>query len=291
MPKRFTASEKWNDPWFMELSPSAKLVYLYLLDACDPAGVWTPNYRLANFSIKAEIEWDEVLEQLGDRIQEIAGGKIWIRRFVFFQCGALREACAPHRKVIELLERHGIGTEDPWIKGSACSEAQTAAPRPPMAKQTKFEELPGLRDKAERKADLIFEAIAEVSGVDISRLTTSARGRLNKAAFEIRAAEPGVTPERIRAAAAALKRKYPTAAVTASSLSANWPNLLPAPPTAEMAEGKVNLAKAVRENEAKLAVFMTNAGAVPMPREDLTDSDLAEVRHLRMLIDAQRKAL
>jgi len=40
MAKRFTASEKWEDLWFSELSNKYKLFWIYLLDKCDNAGVW-----------------------------------------------------------------------------------------------------------------------------------------------------------------------------------------------------------------------------------------------------------
>jgi hypothetical protein len=39
MAKRLTDSNKWNDSWFTNLPMDIKLVWIYLLDACDHAGV------------------------------------------------------------------------------------------------------------------------------------------------------------------------------------------------------------------------------------------------------------
>ncbi len=46
---RNTYTEKWDDPWFAELSPSAKLFFLYCCDKCDQAGFLEVNWRKAAF--------------------------------------------------------------------------------------------------------------------------------------------------------------------------------------------------------------------------------------------------
>jgi len=40
MPKRLTATEKWNDPWFCGLNIEDKLFWIYLCDNCDHAGIY-----------------------------------------------------------------------------------------------------------------------------------------------------------------------------------------------------------------------------------------------------------
>jgi len=57
--KRFTETEKWRDPWFRKLSAGAKLAFLYIIDNCDNAGVWTADKELADFSIGMEIPLGE----------------------------------------------------------------------------------------------------------------------------------------------------------------------------------------------------------------------------------------
>ena len=77
-----------------------------------------------------------------------------------------------------------------------------------------------------RQKDLLFEALVQVSGQRLDRLTKSERGRINKACQELR--QVGATPEQVRAAAGAYKREYPNAAVTATALAANWSKFAPA---------------------------------------------------------------
>jgi hypothetical protein len=111
--KRFTETEKWRDTWFRKLAPDSKLAFLYVVDNCDAAGVWDPDYDLANFTIGREINWPGVLADLGDRVSCLHNGKWHLTRFVEFQYGELVEECRPHAKVLALLKAHEI----PYKKG------------------------------------------------------------------------------------------------------------------------------------------------------------------------------
>lgn len=146
--KRFTETRKWNDPWFRELSPDSKLAFDYICDNCDNAGVWEPDPRLANFCIKKDVDWDEVLQELGDRVQVLPSGKWWLTRFIRFQCGDLRpEKVPPHRAVAELLKRHGIDEKSPWITGEG--ERPAPARRETKVEKKEQPDLPGLKAKAD----------------------------------------------------------------------------------------------------------------------------------------------
>lgn len=112
--KRFTETDKWLDPWFQELEPDAKLVWLYVLDRCDNAGVWEPNKRLANFTIGRDIDWPAVesLFTNSGRMAILADGKWNITKFIAFQYGQLSEECPPHRQVLRLVEKHGLHADN-----------------------------------------------------------------------------------------------------------------------------------------------------------------------------------
>ena len=71
--------------------------------------------------------------------------------------------------------------------------------------------------------DGLFETMVEVCGHDPKRLTSSERGRINKALKDLR--EVGVTPDEIRSAAKVYRSKYPNAALTPTALSAHWSTL------------------------------------------------------------------
>lgn len=75
---------------------------------------------------------------------------------------------------------------------------------------------------AARPRDLIFEALCKVNGSgDWEHLTASERGRINKAAKELRSVDAGVTEEEIALRAARYRRKWPTS-LTAMALVAHW---------------------------------------------------------------------
>lgn len=117
MSKRNTETEKWRDPWFRKLTPADKLAWLYMVDVCDIAGVWDPDFEMANFAIGTEPDWEGLPERLGERLEVIEGGKWHLTKFVEFQCGKLSEGSHFHRKVIETMESHGISKVG-YLRGS-----------------------------------------------------------------------------------------------------------------------------------------------------------------------------
>lgn len=120
--KRFTETNKWNDPWYMGLSPTAKHLWQYLLDHCDNAGVVEPNAKLASFQIGEPVKHEHFTE-LGDRIQSLPNGKLLIPKFIGFQFGTLSRESRVHGSVLKLLENHGItypinSLSIPYVKGT-----------------------------------------------------------------------------------------------------------------------------------------------------------------------------
>lgn len=81
-----------------------------------------------------------------------------------------------------------------------------------------------------RERDLLFETIVDVCGQDARRLTSSERGRINKALKDLRAV--GATPEQIRKAATRWTTTYPNARLTATAIAANWTTIVPPAETA-----------------------------------------------------------
>lgn len=79
-----------------------------------------------------------------------------------------------------------------------------------------------------RGRDLLFEAVVEVCGQDARRLTSSERGRINKALKDLR--EVGATPEQVRKAASRWTTTYPSARLTPTAIAANWTTIAPPSP-------------------------------------------------------------
>ena len=298
--KRFVETDRWKDPWFRGLSTHAKLAFQYICDCADNAGVWDADYQLANFCIKADINWLEVMEEFGDRVKEICDGrKVWITRFVRFQCGELTPACPPHRKVIELLKKNGIDLNDPWITGEKVNgvngHAHEGINGNAIKSEVKPMELPGMerttKPKTDRARDFAFEAMALVCGRTISRITGIERGKMNNALKEIRRVEPEVSAERIKLAARNWKAKYPNAPVTEMTLAGHWSELTPELSSEQAQADRQKLRATIKENEEKLASFMTPGRDFMIFKDDLTAEQMKEAAHLQTMIAAQKKAL
>jgi len=114
--KRFTETNKWCDPWFRKLDPKRKLLWGYLTDNCDQAGVIEIDWELATFQIGTRV-CAEDLDAFEGRVATLPKDKLWIRTFVQFQYGKLSRDCKPHNSVFSAMERHGITENDAFSKG------------------------------------------------------------------------------------------------------------------------------------------------------------------------------
>lgn len=104
MAKRFTDTSKWGKPFFQDLSPKLKLVWIYLCDNCDHAGIWDLNLKLLSFQIGFEVTLAD-LNAFGDKVS-IEGDKVLIPSFVDFQYGVLNPSNRVHQSVIMRLEKY-----------------------------------------------------------------------------------------------------------------------------------------------------------------------------------------
>ena len=114
--KRFTETAKWDDPWFLELPMEHKLLWQWLCDRCDNAGIIEPSLKLASFQIGFQYPMD-TLSVFGKRLVEIEGGKWFIPKFIPFQYGALSKDCKAHNPVFASLAKNGIDPESLNLKG------------------------------------------------------------------------------------------------------------------------------------------------------------------------------
>lgn len=107
--KRFTETNKWRDPWFRKLTPTAKLLFQWLVENCDNAGVIDLDLEAASFDIGEAIKQKHVAE-IESRLKRLPNGKFWLTKFIAFQYGTLSrsEKCVPHLRVIQSLQAHGI---------------------------------------------------------------------------------------------------------------------------------------------------------------------------------------
>ena len=111
MAKRFTDTEKWSDEWFLNLDQSMKILWIYITDKCDHAGVWSVNFNLATILIGTIYDKQSALIAFGDRVTVISDEKWFIAKFIRFQYGVpLNLNNNAHRGVVKLLKYHGLQT-------------------------------------------------------------------------------------------------------------------------------------------------------------------------------------
>mgnify|MGYP006402534289 CR=1 FL=1 len=107
--KRFTDTEKWKKHWFRNLPRDYKLLWLYILDDCNCAGIWDVDLEVAQIRCKVEVSESRVLKYYKDRIEPIENGVKWfIPNFIDWQYGKLSEKCNYHQKPIKLLKKYNL---------------------------------------------------------------------------------------------------------------------------------------------------------------------------------------
>jgi len=105
--KRFTETLKWSKPWFRQLPPKHKLLWQWMCDTCDNAGILDADWGLASFQIGCDFTAFDV-EVFEGRVTILSCGKVWIPSFITFQCSTLSRDCKAHGPIFASLEKHGI---------------------------------------------------------------------------------------------------------------------------------------------------------------------------------------
>lgn len=106
--KRLSDINKWEDPFFSDLPQTYKLLWLYILDRCDMAGVWKVNDKVARIHCGDDLDLIVAKDILKDRIEIMDGGSKWfIKKFIQFQYGILSNSPV-HQSVRKALTDHGL---------------------------------------------------------------------------------------------------------------------------------------------------------------------------------------
>jgi hypothetical protein len=108
MSKRLHDTEIWRGQWFRKLSPESKLLWMYLKDNCNCAGV-------VDVSDFAQIEFftgvnlsTENLKEIEKQIIPVDSKRFLITDFIDFQYGKLHETHKMRKKVLSELAKFGI---------------------------------------------------------------------------------------------------------------------------------------------------------------------------------------
>ena len=111
-----TDTDKWKKRFVRELSPQHKLLWFYILDDCNHAGIWEVDLEVASIRVGYELVYDMLPQAFLDKIEIFDNGDKWfIPDFIVFQYGELNPNSNVHKSVIQLLERYNLMG---YLKGS-----------------------------------------------------------------------------------------------------------------------------------------------------------------------------
>ena len=115
MAKRMTDTDKWKKRFLKDLNYANKLLWLYMLDDCNHAGIWDIDLEVASIRIGLDVDIDDLLK-FGDKIVVFDNNeKVFIPAFIDFQYGELNPNSNVHKSVISLLQKYNL---EGYMKGS-----------------------------------------------------------------------------------------------------------------------------------------------------------------------------
>jgi hypothetical protein len=151
--KRFTETDKWRDGWFLQLTAVDKLAWQYVCDNCDHAGIIEIVEHLANLQIGLSVDWPAFVVACGHRIEELPGGKLWIKAFCEFQYGELNPENRVHRSVLKRLEAAKLLPEPKAVKPIRQSSAAVSRNPPTLTEVREYMTAQGMPDRSQAFVD------------------------------------------------------------------------------------------------------------------------------------------
>ncbi len=106
MAKRLTDTEKWNDDWFISLSNDYRIIWQWLLDNCNHAGICKRSMKLLNMMCNTDISEDEMIKSMNGRII-LVDNNWFIPKFLKFQYTGLQSNKPVIVSVCKELEKYG----------------------------------------------------------------------------------------------------------------------------------------------------------------------------------------
>ena len=138
MARRLTDTEKWNDPWFFELPGEMKLLWLFMLDTCDHAGIWKLQLSRFNSQTGFHIMHSDLVKFFGDRLYEINQHTFVIPKFIKFQYPTFNpEKNKAHLGVVRGLSYYNVSFDALiYMLDFPGKESSTIGPCKPLARGT-----------------------------------------------------------------------------------------------------------------------------------------------------------
>ena len=161
--KRFTDTLKWEKEWFLSLEVGDKLVWLYLLDSCNEAGLWNVNWRLC--SMLTGVELTEPSEEIAKQLIKTNHDKVYyLKGFMEFQYPDYMLKKSPMiRKCVDKLIRYGVVDADEY-KTAQNEDVMESVSRVVSRVQEEEKEIDKEEDKVKvvkKKKDVSLKSITE----------------------------------------------------------------------------------------------------------------------------------
>ena len=116
--KRFTDTKKWQGDWFQPLKSDDKVIWMYLVDSCNNAGVISPNIGMLEYCTGVKFNPDRFKEAFKEKVRILPCGKWFIPSFIEFQQGCkiqdLSEKNNAHKQILRLLELIDYEKSSTW---------------------------------------------------------------------------------------------------------------------------------------------------------------------------------
>ena len=112
MAKRFIDTAIFRKDFIRGLDAPYKLLWLYIINECDHAGLWDVEIDVAKARLGVEIDENTALEKFSDKIVVIKG-KWFIPDFIEFQYGELKAENRAHNSVIQILTKYNLFKNKP----------------------------------------------------------------------------------------------------------------------------------------------------------------------------------
>lgn len=103
----------WQDPKFTQLTPEEKLMYKYIWESSDIAGIHQVHRAIMSTCLGLEIS-DKMIQSLIDKVEDFVlldGDRIWISSFIRYQQAETKESLTkspPHKSAVRHLVKAGI---------------------------------------------------------------------------------------------------------------------------------------------------------------------------------------
>lgn len=107
MSKRFIETGLFDDDWFMGLSQSGKIGFMYFITKCNHAGILDLNKPL--FEFQTGSKWETVRIELGNRLQTLKDGVYFMPKYLQFQYPNFPNSNVKQQKsAIDLLSKYDL---------------------------------------------------------------------------------------------------------------------------------------------------------------------------------------